>query len=616
MATIDGKPLASLRVIDLKAELEKRGLPKSGAKKDLIERLSKHLIATTAAAGSSEDHDQGAAQAMGSPPNVNLAQNLCDNDIVQDYLRMRQTQFESALSGNEAAIQHQQQLEKEQQEAQNQAEEQKRLEEAQRAEEEQLRQERLKQEEEERIRKEQERLLQEQERQRQEQERQKQEQERKKQEELEKQKREELQRQELERQEKIKRQEELKKEEERKKKEEEDRKQKELEDERRRKAQEEEKLRQQQDKQQKLEELQKEEQRKKEQKRQEELKRQEETAGKEQAKEEEDRTTEVEKSPEDEVPETDEIIVATSPIDDGGDDTLKDSELCSATAPPPPEEVTFRKLSRTISNDKGGSKSKRGWGGRGKDDEGTITVSSKQLKDVIPDIKPYLEDMKEDKKEEEEQIIMEIETHDEVKEEPTNPLPLPLVEEDKRKAKSKDTMPENTNKSSVISIRNLVRPFTIIQLTELLARTGKISEDGFWIDKIKSHAIVEYSCSDEAEETLMALDGVKWPSVNPKTLSVTFTTKSVLEQAKSGNVVPQAPNNRSKTQDRSRPEEPAVRKRKHSGAEEKISTKQPRHDPKVEEDNQPKQSLDDLFCKTKTAPCIYWLPKVPLDKKQ
>jgi len=36
---IDGKPLSSLRVVDLKEELEKRGLPKSGQKKDLAERL-------------------------------------------------------------------------------------------------------------------------------------------------------------------------------------------------------------------------------------------------------------------------------------------------------------------------------------------------------------------------------------------------------------------------------------------------------------------------------------------------------------------------------------------------------------------------------------------------
>ena len=36
---VGAKPLSSLRVVDLKEELEKRGLSKSGSKKDLSERL-------------------------------------------------------------------------------------------------------------------------------------------------------------------------------------------------------------------------------------------------------------------------------------------------------------------------------------------------------------------------------------------------------------------------------------------------------------------------------------------------------------------------------------------------------------------------------------------------
>lgn len=36
---LDGKTLANLRVVDLKLELEKRGLSKSGSKKDLVKRL-------------------------------------------------------------------------------------------------------------------------------------------------------------------------------------------------------------------------------------------------------------------------------------------------------------------------------------------------------------------------------------------------------------------------------------------------------------------------------------------------------------------------------------------------------------------------------------------------
>lgn len=36
---VDGKPLSSLRVVDLKDELEKRHLSKSGNKKQLMDRL-------------------------------------------------------------------------------------------------------------------------------------------------------------------------------------------------------------------------------------------------------------------------------------------------------------------------------------------------------------------------------------------------------------------------------------------------------------------------------------------------------------------------------------------------------------------------------------------------
>lgn len=38
-----------------------------------------------------------------------------------------------------------------------------------------------------------------------------------------------------------------------------------------------------------------------------------------------------------------------------------------------------------------------------------------------------------------------------------------------------------------------VRPFTLGQLKELLSRTGSLVEEGFWIDKIKSHCFVTVS---------------------------------------------------------------------------------------------------------------------------
>lgn len=51
----------------------------------------------------------------------------------------------------------------------------------------------------------------------------------------------------------------------------------------------------------------------------------------------------------------------------------------------------------------------------------------------------------------------------------------------------------NHEGKSVLYITNLVRPFTVNQLRELLLRTGRIVEDGFWIDSIKSRCYVQVS---------------------------------------------------------------------------------------------------------------------------
>ncbi len=60
---------------------------------------------------------------------------------------------------------------------------------------------------------------------------------------------------------------------------------------------------------------------------------------------------------------------------------------------------------------------------------------------------------------------------------------------------SKRHLKENKSLSgegrTVLYITNLVRPFTVNQLRELLLRTGRIVEDGFWIDSIKSKCYVQ-----------------------------------------------------------------------------------------------------------------------------
>lgn len=56
--------------------------------------------------------------------------------------------------------------------------------------------------------------------------------------------------------------------------------------------------------------------------------------------------------------------------------------------------------------------------------------------------------------------------------------------------------PAKHNSCNILFITNLVRPFTVLQLKSLLQRTGKIVENGFWMDKIKSKCFVKYETEE------------------------------------------------------------------------------------------------------------------------
>ncbi|CAG2105781.1 unnamed protein product, partial [Medioppia subpectinata] len=81
----------------------------------------------------------------------------------------------------------------------------------------------------------------------------------------------------------------------------------------------------------------------------------------------------------------------------------------------------------------------------------------------------------------------------------------------------------------VVFIRNLVRPFTLLQLKEVLGKNGKLNESRFWIDRIKSKCFATYDTVDEAVATRLALHGTRWPNSNPKLLTVDFATKEDLD---------------------------------------------------------------------------------------
>ncbi|XP_012219527.1 apoptotic chromatin condensation inducer in the nucleus [Linepithema humile] len=219
----------------------------------------------------------------------------------------------------------------------------------------------------------------------------------------------------------------------------------------------------------------------------------------------------------------------------------------------------------------------------------------------------------------------------------------------KEVAHVKSPSPPASKPTNILLIKNLVRPFTLNQIKELLSRTGTIVENGFWMDRIKSKCIVEYSNEDQAFETRQALHGISWPMSNPKKLHVEYATSEDMETARESSKeqpiarkaellsssdawqqdwVRDEKTNTTKVTvvrewDLGKEDGPQhirekERDKKEQDKKRRARSRSPTLDAhlsaparkfkKKEDDPPPAKLLDDLFRKTKATPCIYWLP--------
>lgn len=323
---------------------------------------------------------------------------------------------------------------------------------------------------------------------------------------------------------------------------------------------------------------------------------------------------------------------------------------------------------------------KRRWGSRSSKltTQKSITISTDILKDIIPDVKPVefdevIEEKKHRRSENQERIErpvlpkividntenVELKKEHEENDKDKSHTPKPRDLASNRKIsiiKDNDSIitrppsPPRHKQSCILYISNLVRPFTLPQLKNLLQRTGRIVENGFWIDRIKSKCFVQYETEDQAVETRHALHGVTWPVSNPKTLQVDFSTQEAFDKAKLNeetdttpvSTIPGTVEDWLREQDMKRErgelEKPWERKAvtrewdlgkgndKDKDSKENVKIRRddrpmdkrrhrtPEKSPeparkfKKKEEEAPAKLLDDLFRKTKTTPCIYWLP--------
>ncbi|KAE8746780.1 hypothetical protein FOCC_FOCC006528 [Frankliniella occidentalis] len=325
---------------------------------------------------------------------------------------------------------------------------------------------------------------------------------------------------------------------------------------------------------------------------------------------------------------------------------------------------------------------KRRWGSCKSIKKSVLCISSDPLKNLIPDAKPVAESEvhlafeEGEVNDEDERPSKRDRSKDKLLvDRPLPPPSVPLpentrivvhtsmeVEERKIERKisvaSEGSMATRTKSptlskhrtSTVLYITNLVRPFTIGQLRELLSRTGKIVEGGFWINGIKSQCYVEYEDEDQAVETRHALHEVHWPISNRKALHVEFAKKEDMLRAQAetvgepvisrksqhvsdthrerkdseervkivqsvrewdlGKVADQSSELRESVQEdrKKKDDDRRVRREKRSVSP---SHEGPARKAKRNEEPAPAKLLDDLFRKTKTTPCIYWLPLTP-----
>uniref|UniRef100_A0A915EGE2 SAP domain-containing protein n=1 Tax=Ditylenchus dipsaci TaxID=166011 RepID=A0A915EGE2_9BILA len=183
--------------------------------------------------------------------------------------------------------------------------------------------------------------------------------------------------------------------------------------------------------------------------------------------------------------------------------------------------------------------------------------------------------------------------------------------------------------SQLIHVRGLKRPFTVKALQNLLGNFGKLVEDGFWIDSIKSNCIVKFETEEQAQLARERLHNVIWPASSDLSLIVEFSSEDKLTRRRNEGKVEQkdpiatpiaglgltvtVENEASKWKDVDAPPRKSSREVGKDNLAEKAETKEKARSPSrkrkaVVESKEPQKTLEDIFKKTNAQPHIYYLP--------
>lgn len=131
--------------------------------------------------------------------------------------------------------------------------------------------------------------------------------------------------------------------------------------------------------------------------------------------------------------------------------------------------------------------------------------------------------------------------------------------------------------SRFVHIKNLCRPLTIAELSRKLEEFGPVEE--LSLDPLKTHAFAQFKTEEAAAKCCQDLTGVTYPIGNPRTLKV--------------DLVPPIPHNQNASS------APNLEKDTSNSESGEVS---------VDGTLVVAKRLDDIFCKTKTEPALYYLP--------
>ncbi|KAG2200183.1 hypothetical protein INT47_009821, partial [Mucor saturninus] len=210
--------------------------------------------------------------------------------------------------------------------------------------------------------------------------------------------------------------------------------------------------------------------------------------------------------------------------------------------------------------------------------------------------------------------------------------PKKTMDADKNAKRRRSIEPDNTQEkrtkvsfdSSALYVKGFVRPLIIRSVQELFGSYGTVKR--FWMDSIKTHCYVTYETAEEAKAAYDQVNGIVFPKDTGKVLSVGGLSpeqvdeliefeqsaaerrirvdwEATVEKVKSGQSLPASSTNENARKPRSIGIG-QIAKQLAQAAEPVVAPSR-----QVEIVRPPKErTLEDLFCKTKTLPHLYYLP--------